>query len=346
MEDRAMRLKTVSRKMAFMSEVGDDDKAADLTGGGHADVVDNGTGGSSAEVGASMKEKWTLSSAAGNMTSMTAKGGVALRNGEARFCRVSPIVAKPPPLLAAVFPWDREEVLTVTEQEGMVFPGAGAAGRDDRRAPWKGGDQMSVVEVVEELSWVVMNPTYGLAQRTALSPSFFSRNENENDRELLTPMLGLDPNWMSILQAHLQIKSDQQVIQRLHSLYLSLSLSHLIISPHLRFPPEIAPPTSIAASQAAGSLARVVCVASQSPTHSRSVVPSPSPSFPAASEVGFFTAPFEEESSFAMRTKPKRGLLFGWLYDPNMKNPYALCVGSENVALKLSGPPSVVVQPC
>ncbi|MED6160959.1 hypothetical protein PIB30_056239 [Stylosanthes scabra] len=213
MEDRATRLETMSRKTAFMSEVGDDDKAADLTGGGHADVADNGTGGSSAEVGASVREKWTLSSAAGNTTSMTVKGGVALRNGEACFYRVSPIVAKPPPLLAAVFPWYREEVPTVTEQEGMAFSGAGAAGRDDRRTPWKGGDRVSVVEVVEELSWVVMNPAYGLAQRTALLPSSFSRNENENDRELLTPMLGLGPNWMSILQAHLQIKSDQQVIQ-------------------------------------------------------------------------------------------------------------------------------------
>ncbi|MED6160417.1 hypothetical protein PIB30_051392 [Stylosanthes scabra] len=106
-EGRVMRLETVSRKTAFMTQVGDDDMAADLTGGGHADVVDNGIGGSSVEVGVSLREKWTLSSEAGSTTSVTAKGGVALRNGEARFCRVSPIVANTPLLLAAVLPWNR-----------------------------------------------------------------------------------------------------------------------------------------------------------------------------------------------------------------------------------------------
>ncbi|MED6113598.1 hypothetical protein PIB30_072404 [Stylosanthes scabra] len=93
MEGSVMRLETVSRKTAFMTEVGDDNMAADLTGGGHADIVDNRIGGSSVE--------------AGSTTSVTAKGGVALRNGEARFYRVSPIVAKPPLLLAAILPWNR-----------------------------------------------------------------------------------------------------------------------------------------------------------------------------------------------------------------------------------------------
>ncbi|MED6162607.1 hypothetical protein PIB30_072121 [Stylosanthes scabra] len=106
MEDRVMRLETVSRKTAFMAEVGDDDMAADLTGGGHADVVNNRIGGSSVEVGISVREKWTLSSEAGSTISVTVKDGVALRNGEARFCRVSPIVAKPPLLPAVVLPWN------------------------------------------------------------------------------------------------------------------------------------------------------------------------------------------------------------------------------------------------
>ncbi|MED6221015.1 hypothetical protein PIB30_050428 [Stylosanthes scabra] len=145
----------------------------------------------SAEVGASAKEKQRASVKTGMAT---VRGG--------RIVRLAPsLVAWPLLLLAAIFPWDLKEVRIVTEQEGMAFQGVVAAGRDGRHAPWKGGDRVSVVEVVEELSWVVMNLAEGLVQRTTLLQFSLSRNENANGRELLTPMLELGLSWMSKLQA-------------------------------------------------------------------------------------------------------------------------------------------------
>ncbi|MED6108527.1 hypothetical protein PIB30_024863 [Stylosanthes scabra] len=90
MEDRAMPVEDAATKMRGISDVGYD-----------------GTR-SSAEVGASVREKWSLTTAASRTSFVSAKGGATWRNGLAWFCRISPIVTKPPPLLAAVFPWDRE----------------------------------------------------------------------------------------------------------------------------------------------------------------------------------------------------------------------------------------------
>ncbi|MED6205144.1 hypothetical protein PIB30_015266 [Stylosanthes scabra] len=90
MEDRAMPVEDAATKMRGISEVGYD-----------------GTR-SSAEVGASVREKWSLTMAASRTSFVSAKGRATWRNELARFCRISPIVAKPPPLLAAIFPWDQE----------------------------------------------------------------------------------------------------------------------------------------------------------------------------------------------------------------------------------------------
>ncbi|MED6142904.1 hypothetical protein PIB30_001671 [Stylosanthes scabra] len=46
-----------------------------------------------------------------------------------RVPRSCSFVGKPTPLLAAVFPWDRDVVRTETKQEGMALPDAGEVGR-------------------------------------------------------------------------------------------------------------------------------------------------------------------------------------------------------------------------
>ncbi|MED6146283.1 hypothetical protein PIB30_033108 [Stylosanthes scabra] len=121
----------------------------------HREVGYDGTR-SSAEVGASVREKWSLTTAASRTSSVSAKGGAKWRNGLARFCRISPIVAKPPPLLAAVFPWDREgaclekavrtagcEGETETVEESIGFRVAGH--NDSHSGLWSYDDCVLVV---------------------------------------------------------------------------------------------------------------------------------------------------------------------------------------------------------
>ncbi|MED6184623.1 hypothetical protein PIB30_049201 [Stylosanthes scabra] len=128
MEDRAMLVENA------VVMVGG--RATKMKSSGRVGVVDDGTG-NSAEVSASVREKWSLSWAAGSTTFMTAKGWVVLRNEEAHFCRVSPIVVKPPPVIKAVFPWDRsEEAVTMNEHEGIaVTDAAWTAGSTRRELP-------------------------------------------------------------------------------------------------------------------------------------------------------------------------------------------------------------------
>ncbi|MED6162736.1 hypothetical protein PIB30_073434 [Stylosanthes scabra] len=140
-----------------------EEEAAALTNrGGGGGNIDDGTT-RSAEVGAFVKEK-RRTIVAGVDATMT--GGGLQSQG---LCRVSPIVAKPPVLLAAVLPWDRAEAAltakaaittfmeeecaterkrrrsegatlvatsTVLKRSERATPRASVAGRGD--APWKG----------------------------------------------------------------------------------------------------------------------------------------------------------------------------------------------------------------
>ncbi|MED6130348.1 hypothetical protein PIB30_000242 [Stylosanthes scabra] len=61
-------------------------------------------------------------------------GSASVRKGEAPFCRRLILTAKPPPLLAAVFPWDRECGLgTEKKQEMELVKGAFDRGAHDHR---------------------------------------------------------------------------------------------------------------------------------------------------------------------------------------------------------------------
>ncbi|MED6215840.1 hypothetical protein PIB30_001979 [Stylosanthes scabra] len=121
-EDIDARLETESNKTTGMPEFGSDDKATDLSGDGYADNVNN-EALHNAEVVASVRGKWTFPSAA--------EGRVAWRNGRAPFCCARLLVAKPPPLLAAVLPWDREGARS---EEAVRMAGSGEALR--RRVPF------------------------------------------------------------------------------------------------------------------------------------------------------------------------------------------------------------------
>ncbi|MED6169593.1 hypothetical protein PIB30_022662 [Stylosanthes scabra] len=80
-------------------------------------------------------------------------------------CRiVSPIVAKPPPLLAAVLPCDHVEARTVKKQEEIAFSGAGVAGRSGCGAPLTDDGVEDVVELVDEAHAV-----NGLSLRSAFA---------------------------------------------------------------------------------------------------------------------------------------------------------------------------------
>ncbi|MED6219767.1 hypothetical protein PIB30_038796 [Stylosanthes scabra] len=116
-EDRVARV-------ALESKVGSDDKAADLNSDGQADAVDNGTR-SSVEVGSSMRGICTSMTVDGGTrpravvvggecttsTSRGAEGGAVATMTEGglvtRFLRRL-IFLTPPPILAAILPWDYE----------------------------------------------------------------------------------------------------------------------------------------------------------------------------------------------------------------------------------------------
>ncbi|MED6175884.1 hypothetical protein PIB30_082522 [Stylosanthes scabra] len=124
-EDRTVRLETELRKTAVVSKVGGEDKAADLNSGDQAGVVDNGTM-SSVKVGASVRGMCTSMTLEGGtrprafvvggecitLTSRGVEGGAVATVADGglvmRLLRRF-ILLTPPPLLAAVLPWDRED---------------------------------------------------------------------------------------------------------------------------------------------------------------------------------------------------------------------------------------------
>ncbi|MED6187914.1 hypothetical protein PIB30_081119 [Stylosanthes scabra] len=73
-----------------------------------------------------------------------------LRTSGGVLYRACPIVAKPPPFLKAVFPWDCEEVQTMKKHEKMACSVVGMAGRGDRGVLLTNDVGANVVERVDE----------------------------------------------------------------------------------------------------------------------------------------------------------------------------------------------------
>ncbi|QHO38367.1 uncharacterized protein DS421_4g119740 [Arachis hypogaea] len=87
---------------------------------------------------------------------------------------VSLIVAKPPPLTAAVFPWDRkEETQTMKEQEKVAVSSVGVARRSgDRRRELKGVSPISLFSCMDE-QWTEKERTVALLKRRTNEAGFW-----------------------------------------------------------------------------------------------------------------------------------------------------------------------------
>ncbi|MED6121762.1 hypothetical protein PIB30_033197 [Stylosanthes scabra] len=138
-------------------------------------------------------------------TTTFVEGAATASGGDFRSQRlrriVYPFVGKPPPLLTAVLPWNREEARTETKQEGKALPGADAAGRGGGRgAPRMNRSWKAVVELADDAVMVNGELTgappeiAGVRQRDLVVPSLFMfSSSSKNEKGELIPLhdLGL-----------------------------------------------------------------------------------------------------------------------------------------------------------
>ncbi|MED6216282.1 hypothetical protein PIB30_006222 [Stylosanthes scabra] len=181
---------TRTKKASIVHSREVDDAEEQNYGGCAGDVADGAP--RRAEVGASVK---------GNRETWTAEDRVALR----RF-----FLLNLPPLLAAIFPWDRDEVRTVAKKEGMALPGAGAIGRGSV------GGEPGLAATAGELTVAAMELGDSTAQwrkgRCSLSNPRVVYMICE--RWMLTPIfeLGfLSFQWIGQAQSEIIIKGDKPI---------------------------------------------------------------------------------------------------------------------------------------